>query len=180
MKDYKPGDKIHGWELIENIRFKQGHKYYYGWLCKCKCGKIKQVRNSSLLYNGTKDCGCSRTQALYNRNWSGYKGLSGRYWSSVIKHATKRNIKVNIDIKEAWEQFVKQNGRCALTGLPITLISEVKKRSQQTASLDRIDSKLGYEVNNIQWTHKEVNIMKNQLNESKFIEYCKLVAKHRG
>ena len=45
----------------------------------------------------------------------------------------------------------------------------------RTASLDRIDSKLGYTSNNIQWVHKDLNYMKSDLDQSVFIEWCRKV-----
>jgi hypothetical protein len=44
-----------------------------------------------------------------------------------------------------------------------------------TASLDRIDSKLGYNINNIQWVHKDVNTIKWDLSHDKFIEICQII-----
>lgn len=47
---------------------------------------------------------------------------------------------MNIDIKFAWELYVKQEKKCALSGLPIVFAISNKKSSETTASLDRIDS----------------------------------------
>lgn len=44
-----------------------------------------------------------------------------------------------------------------MTGLPIYL--HYKNR---TASLDRIDDKQGYTINNVQFIHKDINYMKWQ------------------
>ena len=35
-------------------------------------------------------------------------------------------------------------------------------------------------VDNIQWVHKDLNRMKFDLSEDKFIRYCELVSKHRS
>ena len=45
-----------------------------------------------------------------------------------------------------------------------------------TASLDRIDSTKGYFIENVQWVHKYVNIMKWHTANQEFIEWCKLIA----
>jgi hypothetical protein len=47
-----------------------------------------------------------------------------------------------------------------------------------TASLDRIDSSLGYVRGNVQWLHKDVNWMKNTLDQDRFIELCKAIVNH--
>ncbi len=51
------------------------------------------------------------------------------------------------------------------------------KRGEYTASLDRIDSRGHYEVGNVQWIHKDLNIMKNSYDANYFIDMCKSVAK---
>ena len=48
--------------------------------------------------------------------------------------------------------------------------------NNNTASLDRINSNIGYVVNNIQWVYKDINYMKFKLSNDKFIYYCKLIA----
>ncbi len=52
--------------------------------------------------------------------------------------------------------------------------------STKTASLDRIDSRLGYEPGNIQWVHKDVNQMKWHLSNDRFIEVCRAVVANSG
>ena len=46
-----------------------------------------------------------------------------------------------------------------------------------TASLDRIDSNLGYVKGNVQWVHKHINVMKNIFNQDMFIFLCNQVTK---
>lgn len=48
--------------------------------------------------------------------------------------------------------------------------------STTTASLDRIDSSSGYGLENIQWLHKDINIMKNVHSQDYFLSLCKKVA----
>jgi hypothetical protein len=48
--------------------------------------------------------------------------------------------------------------------------------ADQTASLDRIDSSKGYEIDNIQWVHVMVNMCKNKYPQDKFVEMCKAIA----
>lgn len=48
----------------------------------------------------------------------------------------------------------------------------------QTASLDRINSSIGYTIDNVQWVHKKINMMKMDLSQEEFINYCRLVVKN--
>ena len=47
-----------------------------------------------------------------------------------------------------------------------------------TQSLDRIDSTKGYTIDNVQWVHKYINLMKHQLTQQQFIDFCKKVVEH--
>ena len=51
-------------------------------------------------------------------------------------------------------------------------------KDEQTASLDRIDSKKAYTLDNVQWVHKTVNQMKWTLASKEFIEWCKTIAQN--
>lgn len=56
---------------------------------------------------------------------------------------------------------------------------EIKKgQSNITASLDRIDSSKGYVEGNVQWVHKDVNYIKQDLEESYFKKLCKLITEN--
>ena len=45
-----------------------------------------------------------------------------------------------------------------------------------TMSLDRIDNNKGYIEENVQWVHKDINMMKRIYSQDYFIYMCKLVA----
>lgn len=91
-----------------------------------------------------------------------------------------------VTIQDIWQLFLQQGRKCTLTGMPLTLNSRGpapdatggRLVSARTASLDRIDSSKGYTLDNIQWVHKDVNRMKMELPESRFVELCTLVAEH--
>jgi hypothetical protein len=109
-----------------------------------------------------------------NKKWSGYGNVSGSYLTTVRNNASKRDIEFNITAIDIWNQFLLQNGRCAITNLDLKFIpSRYKdKTGIQTASIDRIDSNLGYFPENIQILHKTVNQMKWNFDQSYFIELC--------
>ncbi len=138
--------------------------------CICVCGNIVVISSSSLRSGNTKSCGCLRHERY---NWRGCGEISATYWYSQREHAKDRGRKFLITIEEAWALFLKQDGKCAYTGL--LLVFEKGKLVKQTASLDRIDSAGDYVLSNLQWVHKEVNLMKHRLSHSRFLELCKLV-----
>lgn len=136
-------------------------------VCQCSCSNTIQVRSPSLLKNKTNNCGC-KVRGL----WKGHGDLSKSYFSHVRHGAKTRELDFEITMETLWKMFEQQEAKCALTGLPIKL----GRHHEMTGSLDRIDSARGYSVDNVQWVHKDVNKMKMDLDEPRFIELCTLIA----
>lgn len=151
-------------------------------ICDCDCGKSNlDISPSSLIRGLTTSCGCckERYKKITGENsvlYSGYKGISGKYWNMIKLRANRRGYDFNISIEDAWNLFEKQNQRCALSNQPISFAISSRKSSTTSASLDRIDSNIGYLLNNIQWVHKDVNLMKNVFDQKYFIDLCKKIA----
>lgn len=75
------------------------------------------------------------------------------------------NIAV-LDVKNQWEM---QEGKCALTGLPMSL--NRSRNDPRLASLDRIDSSLPYQKGNIQFVCWAINLAKNTLSQEAMISF---------
>lgn len=154
------------------------------WLCRCVCGTERSVRQETLLKpkGNSQSCGCLKQDkmraniGMKHRGWKGYGGISGSFWYTIQKDALRRGIPFEIGIKHAWHVFRAQKARCCLTGEALTLTGEGRGRG--TASLDRIDSTLGYVEGNVQWLHKDINIMKHVHTTERFLELCRMVVKH--
>lgn len=113
-------------------------------------------------------------------NWRGHGEISGAYWCSIRSRAPGRNLDFSITIEEAWEVFLKQNRKCVYSGLELIFATKIvfPARTEQTASIDRIDSDKGYIPNNIQWVHKDVNKMKQFFTDERFKELCLLIGRN--
>ena len=146
------------------------------WECRCDCGRVRTAVSSSLLSGKTTSCGCKKRDDAIARQWKGCGDISGSFWRRIINQARLRNFTVEITIQDAWDLFVKQDAKCELTGLPLKFVNGGRNLSSgSTASLDRIDSGVGYTKDNIQWVHKDVNQMKMDMDQNRFVEMCRLV-----
>jgi hypothetical protein len=145
------------------------------WKCKCECGN-DTLAETRQLRNGTRvSCGCEQYKVGSNSpTWKGYGDLSLTHFNKIKADAKKRNIKFNVTLKFLWDLFEKQSRKCVISGEDITLRSKVHT-SDGTASLDRIDSNVGYVENNVQWVHKDVNFMKSNLTMNRFLEVVKKI-----
>lgn len=120
----------------------------------------------------------TRSLAVIQRKKRKHHTIPGRYFFSLKHGAARRNILFNITLDQLWDLFVMQNSKCALSGLPIRFHNPGEKCTAQTASVDRIDSNLGYTIDNVRWVHKTINLMKMDLPNQQFIHLCKKVAKY--
>jgi hypothetical protein len=109
--------------------------------------------------------------------WNGAGEISGNWWYNHVlrerNQKVRQRIPVNVSVGEAWDLFLKQDKKCALSGLPLTISGASR---YNTASVDRIDSSRGYELDNIQWVHKDINFMKRTYSQDYFIGMCKMVS----
>jgi len=181
-KKYKhePREDITGLEVglltvLEDAGTRNNKRY---WLCECKCGVRKQILHSHLSGHKVQSCGCIK-KGSSNALWKGHGEISGNRWDMIKRrrrHAEDREFTVTIE--EAWDLFLKQNRKCALSGIEIEFGKTGK--DLYTASLDRIDSNKGYTIDNVQWLHKHVNWMKNTFSQEYFVEMCKKIAHKKG
>jgi len=129
------------------------------WLCQCDCGKTTTAVTARLLCGDKGSCGClHRPTGKDHPSWKGCGDISGGFWGTVLNNAKIRGIEVGITIEDAWNLFTSQNRKCAISGVDIGFGANCNMET--TASLDRIDSRIGYIIGNVQWVHKCINLMK--------------------
>jgi hypothetical protein len=164
--DFKD-QKFNNWTVKYWI--KKG-KWTY-WVCECICGNIREVYQTHLINGNSKSCGCTALKTGSDHPlWKGCGDISGQFFSAIRAGAKSRNLEFNITVEESWELFLKQNKKCALSGIDITI--NPTRDEETTASLDRIDNTKGYEPDNIQWLHKYVNMMKSSYSQELFLQLC--------
>lgn len=111
------------------------------------------------------------------KSYKGYKSVSSTYLSSLKSGAKKRNLHFNITCEDIWNQYEKQNKKCYYTNLSVNFICAFSGNcKEQSASVDRIDSSKGYTKDNIVIVYKAVNLIKQDIDEEKFINYCYLIS----
>ena len=92
--------------------------------------------------------------------------VSGRFYAAVKYSAARRGIEFNLSIEDMELLLIQQDFKCAYTNE----VLDLKTRNKITGSLDRIDSNLSYEINNVQFLKKEVNLCKWTLTEKEFFD----------
>ena len=189
---------------IHMVKNKNNNHHRGHYLVRCKCNREQLVRVDILKSGQATKCRYCSNKILYDKNIelgkldkkgysSGHQGVGDLTKTQIFRFkqsAKKRKIewRKDIDAEYLWNLFESQKRKCALSGIDITLTKGKNIPLQTnnnnldysgwTASLDRIDSKKPYERGNLQWVHRNINIMKNSYSENYFIELCKKVVDH--
>jgi len=141
------------------------------WCSNCSgCGcEQAYTRKDHAKQSSASDWQCKKCVAE-SKGFSNNKpvGDKTRIYNKFKKSAYSRGIEWQINEEQMFSSF---NGHCAMTNWPISIAY-----SEPTASLDRINSSIGYFQNNIQWVHSMVNMCKNKYNEGEFIKMCIAIA----
>ncbi len=145
--------------------------------CRCDCGAEMDVVTSYLVRKtraGCRSCFGDRISGANSFAWKGCGNIPKRYWNQIKGGAIVRGLLFDVTLEDMWELFLRQGGKCNLSGRDLIMYKSGNK--EYTASLDRIDSSKGYVLGNIQWVHKEVNVMKWDAVQDKFIAACVEIA----
>ena len=150
------------------------------WLCECECGNKKVIGGDALKANLTKSCGC-RQKEIGREN--GLNNLKEPKPYSTLFHRTKRsalkrNLSFNISLEE-FKTLISQN--CYLCGTPPKTIWKKQAEYNLLAEdliyngIDRINNKVGYEIDNCKPCCWRCNIMKRDQSLEGFINHLSMI-----
>jgi len=136
----------------------------------CKEERVINRKDHAIRLSKTK---CKKCSNKSNHPQGDYKGIRISFFNKFKLNAISRDLEFKIDIDFASKLAESQNYKCYYSDLELKFNGDF---NQITASIDRIDSSIGYLESNICWVHKDINMMKQKFSEKKFVEMCKLVA----
>ena len=166
------------WLILDS--YTSDHRYVHRVKC-LNCGAEKVVRAKSVS-SDTKCRSCNnigRNRANFGKH-KGVGALTKTFFGYFKNTAKRRGIEFSVTIEGLERLFTEQGEKCALSGLPLAFPIGTgyggSLTDENSPSLDRKDSNLGYIPGNVQWVHKCVNIMKNSFTQDQFIGLCHMVA----
>jgi hypothetical protein len=142
--------------------------------------KIQKILKSNGIEFRKKQCYLSGED---NPRYTGHKEMQGAYLATLKASAKNRGIEFSVTYEYIWNLFLEQDRKCKYSGITIFFSRNNIEHimGQATASLDRIDSSKGYIEGNLQWLHKRINIMKGNMSEKEFLDFCEAVTlKNKG
>jgi hypothetical protein len=177
--------------MNENIKFNITHVENDGiYYRKCReCRQIKELNITNFLKRTTKNGWRGKCRICYNKAYrkrqelsKSEKLVSKKYRLKYMKtqpleflfRSAKGNAKrvdreFSIIIKDLYFLWEKQKGLCYYTNREMLF----ELGSNSSVSIDRIDSSIGYTVDNIVLCQRQVNIMKNNASIEELLLFCK-------
>lgn len=141
--------------ICNNLFTKTGfHQKYCSTFCKRK---------------GARATGCETT----DRQYALISGSWERYFNRLCARSFKRE---GLTSEILISLLKEQGGKCKLSGVELTCILQKGVVSKTNASIDRIDPKGAYTVNNIQLVCSALNKFRIDTPLDEFIEWCRKVA----
>lgn len=123
-------------------------------------------------YEANRMCACrlcrNERSRLFQSNPS---RRINRLLKDANAHAKIKDRECSITLDDLYKLFENQNNHCAISGIEF-----IPGDKLYDYSLDRIDSKIGYVIGNIQLVCTIINRMKTDLPQHEFIQLCRLVA----
>ena len=126
--------------------------YHQKWVCKCSCGIIKEIYQTSLIAkNGTKSCGCLQKESAtkHGQSHNVGKGNLYRVWINLRTRCNNPQHQYyaeyggrGITVCEEWDDF--------LTFQQWALGSDYT----EGLTIDRRNNDLGYNPDNCHWTNR--------------------------
>jgi hypothetical protein len=120
-----------------------------------------------------------RNSGSSSAHWKGYTDKAGdkrfdvpaKVMTMLRRNAANREIPVDLTVCDISAKLREQNGRCAKTGRVISFIDG-------TASVDRINSDIGYTVSNIRITTIMANLCQLYYTDAEMALFCTDYVRH--
>lgn len=169
--DAFPGKTVAGWTVLEY--FGQDKQRCYLYKCVCDCGEVALQTASALRNKRPKLCENCLSKSRIEFTWN-------QIYRTIKSGAAARNLSVEVTKDFCRSLLLSQKFECALSGIQLVVAKTAREHEhgKTTASLDRIDSSKGYLPENVQWVHKDINRMKMDLSQERFIQLCDMVSKN--
>lgn len=151
------------------------------WNCICDCGNSTIARQGNLRTGHTSSCGCITTKGRVTTD-PGHAGCQ-KLFSNYKNSAKKRNLEFSLTKNEFVDLITKD---CFYCGVKPSRISSVKVNSEEAElnsrfyfnGIDRINSELGYTLQNCTSCCYDCNVAKFENTQQEFYSWVSKVYNH--
>lgn len=168
------GKKVQKPKSEYNRSMRLGRKFY----CNNRCSGLQSTH---LLGNYTHNL--KRGGDNHSDEFSPFR----RHMSSIKSHSSRRKDGrlCTITLQDLKNQWDKQNGKCPYTGWELDNPQSTRQADQalhhiRRASVDRIDSSMGYTKENIQFVCLMAQYAKHTFTPNELLLFCRAVTKNNS
>jgi hypothetical protein len=169
------GSEINGLKILELLKVQSTHRKRSCFECQCICGTVFTSRADHVKNGLTKSCGCITYQlSAVSHTLSNNQAAINRVYKSYKDGAKVRSLSFNLSMEE-FKCLIFQN--CIYCGTAPSLstfrVNKSLNRELVYNGIDRLDSNLGYSVDNCVPCCSQCNYAKSDLSVSDFRSWIK-------
>jgi hypothetical protein len=173
---FKQHEKINNLTILKFNNFDKRHRKYY--LCKCDCGVKKIIHGSAIRSGNTKSCGCLSTIARKKTRLPNDKAVINQIILGYKRHAKDRRIEWSLTFADVVNLISKNCNYCGIN--PSNKKVTKNHNGFLYSGIDRVDSSIGYIVNNSVACCNQCNKSKLALSKKDFLNWVTRVYKHQN
>lgn len=155
--------------------FKRNYKTsdgYHSYCKECNALKAKEFRQRHKALTGNADYrGSGKITSIPKEDRLLMSAIRNRVTYSKSNNKRHPEREFNIDDMYMYGLWKKQQGKCVLTGFPMSIQGDTNLR----LSIDKIIPELGYTKGNVQWTIFAANRAKGDMCMDDLISLCKMI-----
>lgn len=155
----------------------QDNRYRRFYKFKCDCGTVKIIHGTAVTSGNTKSCGCLSSESKASKRLSDNRGVINHIILQYKRHAKDRDLNWNLTYEQVAKTIQEPCFYCG-TERSNHKITKSCKEGYDHNGIDRVDSNIGYEPNNVVPCCKTCNYAKSDLNQKDFILWAAKVANH--
>jgi len=166
------GQSFNRWTVI---KFHHSNKEAF-WECLCLCGTIAIVRSGDLKSNRSKSCGCLRKERILAINKSRLMAPNMGAISTLYKQYQRSAIRRNLKFALTLEQFINLTSSNCVYCDAIPSAQRFTNGGLYTYNgIDRIDSDVGYVLDNCVTACKICNFAKGSMSQEFFLNHIRKI-----
>lgn len=172
----KPGDRFHRLVALGFDHTDKRYRSYFKF--KCDCGTEKVILSSGVKSGNTKSCGCLSKEVLKSRRISENHSEVTAIVLGYKRHAADRKLEWLLGRVDV-ENIIKLP--CYYCGQPPSNTKKTKNsigNGLKYSGIDRIDSNIGYTINNVVPCCKICNYAKSNMLTSDFQDWAIRIGKN--
>ncbi|MGM0841378.1 MAG: hypothetical protein ACQEWE_11655 [Bacillota bacterium] len=162
--------KKFGLLLVEEFAFKEDRRSY--WQCTCNCGSEPVVRHDHLKVGWTKSCGCLPKK---NLGPAPMEDREVKLLQELFRNYRKDGIEIEYE-----RYIILAKSACHYCKGYTSRKEKYSGKTFEINGIDRINSNLGYTINNVVPCCKICNSMKNQNSLDEFVDWIFRVNRFQG